>query len=261
MKGDALLFNGDADSLRLEYFEDFLDLKTSPEDDYSSLDLWMQHRVNRFEHSISSNPLFFYGPFAGVIVGEAGIFFPEVFKNHSYERPDGVLTKKILYNFYSVRENQKTGELVYTKGHERIPDNWYRQPTNRLSTPRFLLLIINFLQFYPRAGSIGGNTGKVNTFTPLDLGNLTGGLLNSLELLDPQKLSCFILRLLQSLTPDILNKVAMLVGSGLLQQLIDGLLGTGTFGCPMITIDQKLLKQYPSAKRDWRGIHGASCSG
>lgn len=76
MKGDALLFNGDADSLRLEYFKGFLNLKTSPEDDYSSHDLWMQHRVNRFEHSISHNPLFFYGPFAGIIVGQAGIFFP-----------------------------------------------------------------------------------------------------------------------------------------------------------------------------------------
>lgn len=158
------------------------------------------------------------------------------------------MTKETLFNFYSVRENPKTGELVYTKGHERIPDKWYRQPTNRLSGPRFLLLIIKLIKFYPRAGNIGGNTGRVNTFTPLDLGDLTGGLLNSLELLDPQKLSCFILRLLQSFTPDILSKVAMLVGNGILQQLIDGLLGTGTFGCPIITIDQELLKQYPGAK-------------
>lgn len=249
MKGDSYLFNGDAGSVQIEYFKGFLNLKKSSIDDYSSPDLWMQHRANRFEHSIANNPIFYWGPFSGVIVGEAGICFPPIaFKNHSAEHPEGVLTRDILFNFYSVRENPTTKELVFTRGRERIPDNWYRQPTDSLTIARFLLCIAKVIAFYPRAANVGGNTGKVNTFTPVDLGDLTGGVYNSKDLLDPQKLSCFFFRVSQSVTPDIFKKLGTLVTDGVLKQLTDSIFGPGTFGCPTMTINQSTLTQFPGAK-------------
>ena len=249
MKGDAFLYNGDSDSLRLENFESFLDLKTTAVDDYSDRALWIKHRKNRFEHSIGNNPMFWWGPLSGVFVGEAGICFPgELFKNHSVEHPNGVLTKEVLFNFYSVRQNARTGRMFYTRGHERIPENFYRQPTNNFNPLRFMMCLVEIFSVYPRAAIIGGNTGKVNNFTPVDIENLTGGVFNANDLLDPQKLSCFFFGLVQSLTPGILNKVAKLIGVGALQKLIDSVLGTSVIGCPVFTINQKLLEKYPGAK-------------
>ena len=80
--------------------------------------------------------------------------------------------------------------MVYTPGHEHIPENWYHQPTNRFSSLRFMSLLVKLFSVYPRAAIIGGNTGKVNTFTPIDIEDLTGGVFKSNDLLDPEKLSC-----------------------------------------------------------------------
>lgn len=248
-KGDAYLFNGDSDSLRLEYFQEFLNSKTSPEDDYSDISLWRKHRAVRFEHCVRNNPFFWWGPLSGVIVGEAGIIFPpEVMKNHSIENPQGVLNKETMFSFYSVTQNLKTGELEYTPGHERIPDNWYRQPTNGLSLARFLRQLIGILEEYPRAGSIGGNTGTVNSFTGVDLSDFTQGVLNGKDLLDPKKLACYLFRLVQGLTPDILSRLGRLIGKGILQELTEGILGVGLLDCPEMVFDEQLLSKFPGAR-------------
>ena len=44
---------------------------------------------------------------------------------------------------------------------------------------------------YPHAAIIGANTGKVNTFTPVDIGNLTGGVFKANDLLDPKSCLAF----------------------------------------------------------------------
>jgi hypothetical protein len=48
------------------------------------------------------------------------------------------------------------------------------------------------------------NTGKVNTFTGVDLGNLTGGVFNLPTLLEGNNLGCFIFQLSAQAKPDIL---------------------------------------------------------
>jgi hypothetical protein len=52
----------------------------------------------------------------------------------------------------------------------------------------------------PTLLSIGGNTNGVNTFTGLDIGNLTGGVINGQNFLQGDNLACFC-KLLLTLTP------------------------------------------------------------
>ncbi len=43
----------------------------------------------------------------------------------------------------------------------------------------------------PRTLNIGGNTAGVNTFAGLDIGDLTGGVYNSMNLLNGDNFICF----------------------------------------------------------------------
>lgn len=58
---------------------------------------------------------------------------------------------------------------------------------------------------YPQLLKVGGNTGRVNSFVGFDLGNITGGIYNSLDLLNLQSLVCFIFRVLLVIVPDTLQ--------------------------------------------------------
>ena len=48
-----------------------------------------------------------------------------------------------------------------------------------------------FYEKYPALSSVGGNTNGVNTFTGVDVGNLTGGVINAQNLLDGDNFACF----------------------------------------------------------------------
>ena len=65
-------------------------------------------------------------------------------------------------------------DLTYTPGGERIPENWYpfaaETPYTGLSLAQDLGTII---QQHPELLAFGGNTGTVNSFTGLDIQNLT----------------------------------------------------------------------------------------
>ncbi|KAJ8117814.1 heme-thiolate peroxidase [Boeremia exigua] len=52
---------------------------------------------------------------------------------------------------------------------------------------------------------IGGNTGTVNSFSGLDLHNITGGLLSSASLLEDNNLLCFVFQVLKTFTPNSLS--------------------------------------------------------
>lgn len=55
--------------------------------------------------------------------------------------------------------------------------------------------------------STGGNTGKVNSYAAIDIANLTGGVYNSLGLLDnnAQGLKCFVFESLLAAAPEVLK--------------------------------------------------------
>ena len=61
----------------------------------------------------------------------------------------------------------------------------------------------------PEAVSVGGNTGEVNTFTGVDLGNITGGVYQTSDLTNPTKFVCFFYQLTLAIVPDFLRSEAL----------------------------------------------------
>ena len=65
----------------------------------------------------------------------------------------------------------------------------YKRPT-LFTAVDFTLKMENFFAYDPSLISIGGNTNGVNTFTGLDVGNLTRGVINGANLLEGRNLWC-----------------------------------------------------------------------
>lgn len=66
---------------------------------------------------------------------------------------------------------------------------------------------IDFILKYPELGSIGGNTGSVNSFAGVDPGDLTGGVLNLTGLLEGNNLLCFVFEVLKFGSPNALDGI------------------------------------------------------
>jgi hypothetical protein len=61
---------------------------------------------------------------------------------------------------------------------------------------------------YPSNCAVGGNTGTVNSFDGFNLGDLSGGLVNSAtDLSDPQRMGCFLSQAIQADVPSFLDNV------------------------------------------------------
>jgi len=92
---------------------------------------------------------------------------------------------------------------------ERIPDNWYRRShLNPWTMPDIVAGVAQQCAAFPSTCKVGGNTGKVNSFAGVDLGNISGGFINSAtEFQDPAKLGCFISQNIQAEAPSSLEKV------------------------------------------------------
>jgi hypothetical protein len=84
--------------------------------------------------------------------------------------------------------------FVYQKGHERIPENWYATPSP-YSLVNLNLDIVGFILRYPIFANVGGNVGRVNSFTGVDLANPVNGVLNLSNFLKSNNLICFALEL------------------------------------------------------------------
>lgn len=108
-------------------------------------------------------------------------------------------------SFWGVVENEN-GELEYKRGWERIPANWFKTPVDYGLVQMNLDFVDWFLK-YPQLASIGGNTGTVNSFTPLDISNLTGGVLNVETLLEGNNLICFALQVVKTVSPNSLSNL------------------------------------------------------
>jgi hypothetical protein len=83
------------------------------------------------------------------------------------------------------------------------------------------------------------NTGTTNSFTGVDVSDLTGGVFNSKTLLQGNNFACYVYQLAAQAKPDILggllDSVTSAVGS-----IIGGL------SCPQLkAIDTSNLKKYP----------------
>jgi hypothetical protein len=105
--------------------------------------------------------------------------------------------------------------------------------------------------------SIGGNTGTVNSFTGVDVADLTGGLLNAATLLEGNNLLCLAFEVLKTASPNFLSGIWSAIAVPL--QLITNALATPLLdlACPAfadMTLDGQpfwvaLENEFPGAKK------------
>lgn len=98
------------------------------------------------------------------------------------------------------------GELVYKKGEERIPENWYRTPVD-YGLVSLNLDLVAWVAAHPELGSVGGNMGAVDTFAGVDLHDVTGGVLDAAKLLEGNNLFCFALEIVKTFAPNALAPI------------------------------------------------------
>lgn len=124
--------------------------------------------------------------------------------NKSAEYPEGYLNGEVLKSFFSI--SGEPGSFTWTEGHEAIPNNWYKRAIgDEYSIPYFAIDLNVAALEYPQFLDVGGNTGTVNSFTGVDLQNLTGGVYNLETLAEGDNAMCFAYQFAQQAAPDLLK--------------------------------------------------------
>ncbi|CAE6505728.1 unnamed protein product [Rhizoctonia solani] len=198
-RNDAYVNNGDASTMNLDYFKHLYDLVPEGESANFDMSVMAKHRAWTRQNSISTNPHYFTAPYAGLFVSTlTHMLTPALLSNHSAEHPDGILGHNVLKSFYSVTGDANS--LTYQPGHEvRLlvflkTGIGARVTMTLLSSLAFDKLVLEHPEFF----SVGGNTGKPNTFTGVNVEDLTGGIFNAKNLLEGKNLICFALQASQA---------------------------------------------------------------
>lgn len=246
----------------LPYFQSLVDIANNNQSkgvDVYTRDLVAQHRWKRFQDSIQTNPNFFYSPFGGLLVTTAAHDFIVNFMANNTADANGnnriYLDEDNLFPFFSITRDSKSGALSYTPGHEKFPDNWYRRPL--AATYGVADVVVNILKSgaeHPELLSVGGNTGTVNSFAGVNAADLTGGALNTAQLLsNPAAMSCFLYQaLVESVIPTqlrFLYKDASVV-SDLVTSAITGPfkgLAAKFPSCSTVKVDMSQTKKFPGS--------------
>jgi hypothetical protein len=95
---------------------------------------------------------------------------------------------------------------------------------------------------------LGGNTGQPNTFTGVNIDDLTGNVFNAQTLLEGNNIMCLAFVAALQAAPDILGGLVgnVLVAVQKLTSALDPIIAT--LGCPEITkYDATLFKAFPGA--------------
>ncbi|GIZ39139.1 hypothetical protein CKM354_000253000 [Cercospora kikuchii] len=165
---------GSNGELILSQFRNLYNRQSGASANYN-LEVLRAFRKDRYQESINKNPYFAYLPFGGIEVSQAAFTFIYRFmSNKSAEFPSGVLNREVLKSFMSIQGPDNN--LRWVPGNERIPNNWYkRNPSDEYSVPYFESDILYFAQTVPEVLQVGCNKGAVNTFSPLDPAQLSGG--------------------------------------------------------------------------------------
>jgi len=244
-----LYVTGDPVSLNVARFEKFVAMPKGPNGyDITVMSKW---RGACFNDSVSTNGHFFTGPFTHLAVNAAAHAFTyRFFGNWSAETPgEGYLDLETLKSFEGV--TGEPGSFQWEQGRERIPENWHRRPIG----DDYTLVSLNSDALYaittePYIIAIGGNTGQPNTYTGVNVGDLTGGVFNAETLLEGNNLACLAFQAVSLGAPDIVRGglLGSLVGKAL-QTLTDALSPVlDTFNCAqLVKYDASLLEAFPGA--------------
>nr|DAD54583.1 TPA_asm: putative aromatic peroxidase [Fusarium equiseti] len=247
-----LYVTGDASTMAMDQFESFYDM-ASDEGTYD-FDTFAERAKIRFHETIETNPDFYYGPFTGMIVRNAGYFFAcRMLSNHTKGSHEDIMDQATLRSFFAV---QKEGDkLTYKRGWERIPTNWYRRSVD-YGLIDVNLDVISLITKYPELGSIGGNMGEVNSYAGVDISDITGGVLNLTKLLEGNNLLCFVFEVVKTVSPNSLSGLFSIVVPPL--KLITDALGTALLdlSCPALkdlqvggeSFSKGIQKKFPGAK-------------
>jgi len=245
---DAFLNGGNPAELSVQNFANLYALQSGETGGNYDLGVLIDHSRRRIRESRANNPQHFWGPFTGPVVSSAAFtFIPAFMSNHSAERPEGFLDQDVLKTFFAVTGTQ--GNLKATQGHERIPANWYRRPIgDEYTIPAFTAEAAVLQLAVPERVAVGGNTGTTNSFTPVNLGDLTGGVYNSQNLLEGNNLICLGYQTLLTVVPDILKGVVGDVTSALNVLTSRVAPQFAQLNCPQLNYYNKdLFKQFPGA--------------
>ncbi|TGO85194.1 hypothetical protein BPOR_0421g00020 [Botrytis porri] len=250
---DDLYVTGDASTMNMTLF---LQIANGSDSEVITMEDIGKRAADRLEVSIATNPYFYYGPYTGMIARNSGYSFSgRLLSNHTTENPEGIMTHGLMRTMFGVYS--ENGEYVYKKGCEQIPSNWYRIPVD-YGLVQLNLDIVAWMAANPTLVSVGGNTGKVNTFTGLDISNVTGGVLNVEALLEGNNLMCFALEVVKTFGPNSLSPLFATIAVPL--QLLTDALDTSILalaGCPVfadLSMDGKSLFEglqdtYPGAAK------------
>ena len=159
-----------------------------------------------------------------------------------------------MKSFYGITE-QANGKLSYSFGHERIPENWYPRPTP-FGLVEYNVAALELILANPEFGRIGGNTGKVNSFTSVDIQDLTGGALTAPSLLEGNNLICFVLEVVETFAPRALSS-SLKVLSAPLELIGDAVAPILSLDCPAFNdltyggtdLFTGLINKFPGAKK------------
>ncbi|KXT10410.1 hypothetical protein AC579_7840 [Pseudocercospora musae] len=188
---DDLYVTGNPVTINLTKFVKLYDLVPEDSKQTFTLQVMSDFAEVRWKETIGTNPHFYYGPVTGMLASNTGYcFIGNLLANYSVENPSGALTHDILKNFFGVSGDRFN--FTYQAGHDRIPENRYKTTVD-YGLVQLNLDVVYFVTRYPHFASVGGNVGKVNSFTGVDLADPAGGVLNGLDLLKSNNLLCFVL--------------------------------------------------------------------
>jgi hypothetical protein len=177
--------------------------------------------------------------------------------NKSAEHPEGKLDGEVLKQFFSI--TGEDGNFKYTPGYERIPDNWYkRNLVDEYTIPYFQIDLTNMALQHPEFLSVGGNTGKVDTFAGIEPTDLTGGVFNSATLLEGNNFMCYAMQLAVQQLPDILS--GLLTDKDAAQDKVGTEINsiTNSLGCPKLNnINKDQFNKYPGYTNSYNGYKGS----
>ncbi|CAK1368314.1 Aromatic peroxygenase [Cercospora beticola] len=251
VRGDAYLNGGNVGVFQMRSWERLYGLG----EEYT-LDMVAGQSDYVTRWSIQNNPYYFSAPFAGLVAPAAHDFVINFMSNRSAENPDGVLNRDVLKQFFGV--TGEPGSFVHNRGQERIPDNWYRRTSTSLyNIPEVVADVFVNNAMYPGIVRFGGNTGTTNSFTGVDITDLSGGALNAQSLLEGNNAACFFLQASQQGIPDALDPALGAIGSvanWAAQQL--GPI-SDKLACPqLVDFESALFDQFPGASFKAEGQSG-----
>lgn len=126
----------------------------------------------------------------------------------------------------------------------------YRRPSDDYGFVAAVADGLYFDSINPNFLSVGGNTGKVNTFTGVNVGNLTGGVYNAQSLREGNNLWCFAMQLSAGTAPDVLKPLFSVLDKPLALMRAATSKATSALGCPQLSdIDDSQFDQFPGATK------------